>query len=121
MHSIFADDAGRHGTFTNQGIADKASSIHFRDAALNGRYQVALNDQCVARKHHLSEAHIFDSQEVRPIVFRIGDRIENQDTTDLRHGLYLQHAREHWIAREVTLEEVFIGSYILYTGNTLVV
>src|SRR5690606_4121127 len=121
MHSIFADDAGRHGTLTNQGVADEASSVHFRDAALYRCQTVALADERVTRQHHLSDAHIFDSQEVRPIVFRIGDRIENQDTTDLRHGLYLQHAREHWIAREVTLEEVFIGSYIRYTGNTLVV
>src|SRR5690606_11263120 len=121
MHSIFADDAGGHGTLTNQGISDEASSVHFRYAALDGCEQVALDYQRVTRQHHLSEAHIFDSEEIRPIVFRLRHRVKDQYTADLCHGLDLQHTGEYRVTWEVALEEVFIGSNVLYTCNAFVV
>src|SRR5690606_26982527 len=121
MHSIFADDAGGHGTLTNQGISDEASSVHFRYAALDGCQQVALDHQRVTRQHHLSEAHIFYTEEIRPIVFGVGDRVEHQDTADLCHGLDLQYSGEYRVTWKVALEKVFIGSYVLYACNALVV
>src|SRR5690606_14942025 len=101
-----------------QRVAYKCTTIHFGNSPFNRCKQITLNHHCIAGKYHLPETEVLDSQEIGPVVFRIGYRVKHQYTTDLRHGFNLKHARHHWVPRKVALEKRFIYRNVFHAGYT---
>ena len=104
----------KHGT-------NVAPTGHFRNSTFDRCQQVALNDHRVARQYHLAPAKVLNPKEVSPVVFRIGNGIQYQDSTDLCHSFDLQHARHDRIARKVALEKIFVSRDILYARHAFII
>ena len=84
-----------------------------------GREQFCLEYQCVTRYHLLAELYIFNLEEIGAPAFGFFHGVEHQQSAHLSQGLNLQYTGHDRLLREMTLEERFVGSYVLYADNVV--
>src|SRR3989344_2892768 len=75
----------------------------------------------IARPHRLAEPAVVGGHEEDRLAGRVDlERLGHQHRAGLGHGLDQQHARHHWIVREVALEEGLVHGHALDADDGLV-
>src|SRR5690606_15042065 len=95
-------------------------SLHVDNSPSDRRYQFYFKDKRISRNYFSLEFYFIHFNEIRRVIFRIGNTCQDENSTRLRQSFYLKNTRHYRFFWKMAYKEWLIKCYIFQSYHMFI-